>query len=43
VLQLLAALDKALVDQGHSHAAGSGVGAAVRTYTRAEVPAGASR
>ncbi|HJY89157.1 MAG TPA: alanine--glyoxylate aminotransferase family protein, partial [Candidatus Acidoferrum sp.] len=43
VLQLLAALDKALVDQGHRHAPGSGVGAAVRSYTQAEVPAGAAR
>jgi alanine-glyoxylate transaminase / serine-glyoxylate transaminase / serine-pyruvate transaminase len=43
VLQLLAALDKVLVDQGHSHAPGSGVGAAVRLYTQAEVPAGAVR
>ena len=43
VLQLLAALDKVLVDQGHSHAPGSGVGAAVRSYTQAEVPAGAAR
>jgi aspartate aminotransferase-like enzyme len=43
VLQLLAALDKVLVDQGHSHAPGSGVGAAVRFYTQAEVPAGAAR
>jgi len=43
VLELLAALDKVLVDQGHSHAPGSGVGAAVRLYTQAEVPAGAAR
>jgi alanine-glyoxylate transaminase / serine-glyoxylate transaminase / serine-pyruvate transaminase len=42
VLQLLAALDKVLLDQGHSHAPGSGVGAALRVYTHAEVPAGAT-
>jgi alanine-glyoxylate transaminase / serine-glyoxylate transaminase / serine-pyruvate transaminase len=43
VLQLLAALDKVLLDQGHTHAPGSGVGAAVRVYTHAEVPAVAAR
>jgi len=39
VLELLGALDKALVDQGHRHEPGAGVGAAVRHYTHAEVPA----
>jgi alanine-glyoxylate transaminase / serine-glyoxylate transaminase / serine-pyruvate transaminase len=43
VLQLLAAFDKVLLDQGHSHAPGSGVGAAIRVYTRAGVPAVAAR
>ncbi|HXR32177.1 MAG TPA: alanine--glyoxylate aminotransferase family protein [Verrucomicrobiae bacterium] len=39
VLGLLGALDKALVDQGHRHEPGAGVGAAIRHYTHAEVPA----
>ena len=39
VLELLGALDKVLVDQGHRHEPGAGVGAAVRYYTQAEVPA----
>lgn len=41
VLQLLAAMEKALIDHGHRTAAGAGVGAAVRVYTQAEaaVPA----
>jgi len=39
VLELLGALDKALVDQGHRHEPGAGVGAAIRHYTHAEVPA----
>jgi alanine-glyoxylate transaminase/serine-glyoxylate transaminase/serine-pyruvate transaminase len=43
VLELLGALDKALVDQGHRHEPGAGVGAAVRYYTHAEVPALAAR
>ena len=43
VLQLLAALDKVLVDQGHRHAPGSGVGGAIHSYTRAEETAGAAR
>src|SRR5271157_1724414 len=32
VLQLLAALDKVLIDQGHHHSAGAGVGGAIRSY-----------
>ena len=45
ILQLLAALDKVLVDQGHRHAPGSGVAAAVRSYTQthAEAPVAAAR
>jgi len=43
VLELLGALDKALVDQGHRHEPGAGVGAAVRHYTHAEVPALSTR
>jgi len=39
VLELLGALDKALLDQGHRHEPGAGVGAAVRYYADAEVPA----
>jgi len=39
VLELLGALDKVLVDQGHQHEPGAGVGAAVSYYTHAEVPA----
>ncbi len=43
VLELLGALDKVLVDQGHRHEPGAGVGAAVRHYTHAEVPALSAR
>jgi len=43
ILELLAALDKVLVDQGHRHIPGAGVGAAIKNYTQAEVPAGAAR
>jgi len=43
VLELLGALDKVLVDQGHRHEPGAGVGAAIRYYTHAEVPAFSAR
>jgi alanine-glyoxylate transaminase/serine-glyoxylate transaminase/serine-pyruvate transaminase len=43
ILELLAALDKALLDQGHRHAPGASVGGAIHSYTHAEVPAGAVR
>ena len=43
VLELLGALDKALLDQGHRHEPGVGVGGAIRHYTHAEVPALAVR
>jgi alanine-glyoxylate transaminase / serine-glyoxylate transaminase / serine-pyruvate transaminase len=43
ILQLLAALDKCLLDRGHRHAPGSGVAGAIHSYTQAEVPATAAR
>ncbi len=43
VLELLGALDKALLDQGHRHEPGAGVGAAIRHYSHAEVPALSTR
>jgi len=43
ILELLAALDKVLVDQGHRHAPGSGVAGAIHSYTHAEVPVAAAR
>jgi alanine-glyoxylate transaminase / serine-glyoxylate transaminase / serine-pyruvate transaminase len=39
VIQLLGAMEKTLLDQGHRMSPGAGVGAAVRYYTQAEVPA----
>ena len=41
ILELLAALDKALLDQGHRHSPGAGVGGAIHCYTHAEVPVAA--
>jgi alanine-glyoxylate transaminase / serine-glyoxylate transaminase / serine-pyruvate transaminase len=43
VVQLLAALDKALLDQGHRHSPGAGVGGAIQSYTNAEKPVAAAR
>jgi alanine-glyoxylate transaminase/serine-glyoxylate transaminase/serine-pyruvate transaminase len=43
VLQLLAALDKVLIDQGHRHSPGAGVGGAIKSYEQAAVPAVAAR
>jgi alanine-glyoxylate transaminase/serine-glyoxylate transaminase/serine-pyruvate transaminase len=43
VLQLLAAMDKALLDNGHRHAPGAGVAGALGVYTKAEKPALAAR
>jgi len=43
ILALLAALDKALLDQGHRHSAGAGVGGAIHSYSHAEVPAVVAR
>jgi hypothetical protein len=39
----LAAVDKVLIDQGHRHAPGAGVGGAIHSYTRAEESAGVAR
>jgi len=39
VLQLLGAMEKTLLDQGHRMSPGAGVGAAIRYYVQAEVPA----
>ena len=36
VLELLAALDKVLLEMGHRHSPGSGVGGAIASYTKAE-------
>jgi alanine-glyoxylate transaminase / serine-glyoxylate transaminase / serine-pyruvate transaminase len=43
VLQLLAAMEKCLIDQGHHASPGAGVGAALTTYIKAETPALAAR
>jgi len=43
VLQLLAAMDKVLLDNGHRHAPGAGVAGALSVYTKAETPALAAR
>jgi len=43
VLQLLAAMEKVLLDQGGRMSPGAGVGAAVQAYAHAKVPAGAAR
>ncbi len=43
VLQLLAALEKVLIDQGHRAPLGAGVAGALGVYTHAEVPAHAAR
>ena len=43
ILELLAALDKVLLEQGHRHSPGAGVGAAIKCYAQAEVPAAAAR
>jgi alanine-glyoxylate transaminase / serine-glyoxylate transaminase / serine-pyruvate transaminase len=43
VLQLLAAMEKALIDNGHGVSPGAGVGAANRVYIKAETPAMAAR
>jgi alanine-glyoxylate transaminase / serine-glyoxylate transaminase / serine-pyruvate transaminase len=39
VLQLLAAMEKCLIDQGHRVSPGAGVGAALTSYIKAETPA----
>ncbi|HYA64706.1 MAG TPA: alanine--glyoxylate aminotransferase family protein [Candidatus Sulfotelmatobacter sp.] len=43
ILELLAALDKVLLEQGHRHSPGAGVGGAIQSYAQAEVPAAAAR
>jgi alanine-glyoxylate transaminase/serine-glyoxylate transaminase/serine-pyruvate transaminase len=43
ILQLLAAMEKALIDNGHRVSPGAGVGAAVAAYIKAETPALAAR
>jgi alanine-glyoxylate transaminase/serine-glyoxylate transaminase/serine-pyruvate transaminase len=43
VLQLLAAMEECLIDQGHRVSPGAGVGAAVAHYIKAETPALAAR
>jgi len=43
VLQLLAAMEECLLDQGHRVSPGAGVGAAVAHYIKAETPALAAR
>src|SRR5215471_8497130 len=43
VLQLLAAMEKCLIDQGHRVSPGLGVGAAIAHYLKAETPALAAR
>lgn len=43
ILALLAALDKALIDQGHRHSPGAGVGVAIQSYAHTETPASAAR
>ena len=43
ILQLLAAMDKALLDQGHRHSAGAGVAGAIKSYAQSETPAVAAR
>ena len=43
ILQLLAAMDKALLDQGHRHSPGAGVAGAIKSYAQAEAPAAVAR
>ncbi|MGB7848473.1 MAG: alanine--glyoxylate aminotransferase family protein [Candidatus Acidiferrum sp.] len=43
IFELLAALDKALLDQGHRHAPGAGIAGAIHSYAQAETPVGAAR
>jgi alanine-glyoxylate transaminase / serine-glyoxylate transaminase / serine-pyruvate transaminase len=43
ILQLLGALDKVLIDQGHRHSPGAGVGGAIQSYTHTESPVAAAR
>jgi alanine-glyoxylate transaminase / serine-glyoxylate transaminase / serine-pyruvate transaminase len=43
ILQLLAAMDKALLEQGHRHSPGAGVAGAIKSYSQAETPAAVGR
>jgi alanine-glyoxylate transaminase / serine-glyoxylate transaminase / serine-pyruvate transaminase len=43
ILQLLAAMDKALLDQGHRHSPGAGVAGAIKSYSHDETPAAVGR
>jgi alanine-glyoxylate transaminase / serine-glyoxylate transaminase / serine-pyruvate transaminase len=43
ILQLLAALDKVLIDQGHRHSPGAGVGGAIKNYEQVAAPVAAAR
>jgi len=43
ILQLVAAMDKALLDQGHRHSPGAGVAGAIKSYAQAEAPAAVAR
>jgi len=43
ILELLAAFEKVLIDQGHRMSPGAGVGAAIHSYTHAEAPALSAR
>ena len=43
ILQLLAAMDKALLDQGHRHSPGAGAAGAIKSYAQAETPAAVAR
>ncbi len=43
ILQLLAAMDKVLIDQGHQHSPGAGVGGAIKNYEQAAAPVAAAR
>src|ERR1700756_1595094 len=43
ILQLLAAMDKALLDPGHRHSPGASVAGAIKSYSQAETPAAVGR
>jgi len=43
ILPLLAAMEKALLDQGHRHSPGAGVAGAIKSYAQAETPAVVAR
>jgi alanine-glyoxylate transaminase / serine-glyoxylate transaminase / serine-pyruvate transaminase len=43
ILQLLAALDKVLIDQGHRHTPGASVGGAIKSYEQTAAPVAAAR